>query len=58
MYAPVVTRFDTHAVPVEPATRAYMDAVMGHKAFREWHAGAMAEKTMGPVWNLDRSDPV
>jgi glutathione S-transferase len=43
MYAPVVTRFDTYAVPVEKDTRAYMDAVMNTPAFREWKEAALKE---------------
>jgi glutathione S-transferase len=44
MYAPVVTRFDTYALPADSATRAYMDAIMGTKAFRAWKADALKEK--------------
>jgi glutathione S-transferase len=43
MFAPVVTRFDTYAIPVKKDTRAYMDAVMGTKAFQAWKAAGMAE---------------
>ena len=43
MYAPVVTRLDTYALPVADDTRAYMDAVLGHPAFLEWKAAALAE---------------
>ena len=43
MFAPVVTRFDTYAVPIEGETRAYMDAVLGHPAFQEWRRAALAE---------------
>jgi glutathione S-transferase len=44
MYAPVVTRFDTYALPVDSGTREYMDAVMGTKAFGAWKADALKEK--------------
>jgi glutathione S-transferase len=44
MYAPVVTRFETYAIPVSPSTREYMDAVAGTAAFRAWKAAAVKEK--------------
>jgi glutathione S-transferase len=56
MYAPVVTRFDTYDVEVDGGTRAYMNAILKHPAFRAWHAGAMAEKTKGPGWVLDKEE--
>lgn len=43
MYAPVVNRLDTYAVPVRPETRAYMEAVTALPAWRDWMAGAAAE---------------
>ena len=43
MYAPVVARLHTYAVDVEPAARAYMDAVMALPAWREWHAAGVKE---------------
>jgi len=43
MYAPVVSRFHTYAVPVGAAARAYMDAVMGLPAWQEWRAAALKE---------------
>ncbi|HSP26360.1 MAG TPA: glutathione S-transferase family protein [Saliniramus sp.] len=43
MYAPVVTRFDTYSWPVDPTSRAYMDAVLALPAYREWLEGALAE---------------
>jgi glutathione S-transferase len=51
MYAPVLTRLRTYAIPVSSATRAYMDAVLGHPAFREWLTGAIAES-----WRIDNGD--
>jgi glutathione S-transferase len=44
MYAPVVTRFDTYAIPVCSSSREYMDAVSTTAAFRAWKAGAVKEK--------------
>ena len=43
MFAPVVTRLDTYAWPVDGDTRAYMDAVLTLPAFLAWKAGADAE---------------
>jgi glutathione S-transferase len=44
MYAPVVTRFDTYAIPVASDTRNYMDAVMDTPAFRSWKEAALKEE--------------
>jgi glutathione S-transferase len=57
MYAPVVTRFDTYSVPVDPACRAYMDAVLGTPAFQEWRAAALAETWIVPEDEVDE-EPV
>lgn len=43
MYAPVVTRFKTYSVELDPVSQAYADAVLDHPAMREWYAGAVAE---------------
>ena len=43
MYAPVVNRLHAYAIPVSPASRAYMDAVMALPSWRAWIAGAEAE---------------
>jgi glutathione S-transferase len=43
MYAPVVSRFHTYAVPVGGAVRTYMDAVMALPAWAEWKAAAVRE---------------
>ena len=51
MYAPVVNRLDTYAVPVRPETRAYMEAVMALPAWRAWIAGGAAEP-----WRNDAYD--
>ena len=36
MYAPVVFRFDRYGVPLDPACRAYADAMLGLPAIRRW----------------------
>jgi glutathione S-transferase len=43
MFAPVVHRFRTYAVPVAPEARAYMDTMMALPAFQEWTNGGLAE---------------
>jgi glutathione S-transferase len=43
MYAPVVSRLHTYAVPVGPSTHEYMEAVMALPAWREWADAGRAE---------------
>jgi glutathione S-transferase len=43
MYAPVVTRFDTYSIPVDPVCRAYMDAILTLPAFTAWRDAALQE---------------
>jgi len=43
MYAPVVSRFDTYAIPVADDTRAYMDTIMHTAAFTAWREAALKE---------------
>ncbi|MBR0831164.1 glutathione S-transferase family protein [Bradyrhizobium manausense] len=43
MYAPVVHRFRTYAIPVAPEVKAYMDAMMVLPAFQEWTKDGIAE---------------
>lgn len=43
MYAPVVTRFQSYGVPLDPVSAAYRDAVLELPAMREWYAAAAAE---------------
>jgi len=52
MYAPVVARFHNYGLPVSAATRAYMDAVMGLPAWREWYDAAMQES-----WIMQHNEP-
>lgn len=42
-FAPVVTRLETYAQSVAPATRRYMDAVFALPAMQQWIAEARAE---------------
>lgn len=43
MYAPVVSRFLTYGVELDPVSAAYADAVMDLPAMRDWAAAAAAE---------------
>jgi glutathione S-transferase len=43
MYAPVVTRFLTYDVALEPRLRRYCDTIMAMPEMREWVAAAKAE---------------
>jgi glutathione S-transferase len=52
MYAPVVSRLHTYAVEVGARSRAYMDAVMGLPAWREWADAARVEP-----WVLPEDEP-
>lgn len=51
MFAPVVNRFAAYAVPVTAGSRAYMDAMRAHPAWRDWETAAQAEG-----WTLPRID--
>ncbi|HXM31677.1 MAG TPA: glutathione S-transferase C-terminal domain-containing protein, partial [Xanthobacteraceae bacterium] len=43
MYAPVVTRFLTYDVKLDPVSAGYCKTVMALPAMREWVAAAKAE---------------
>ena len=43
MYAPVVHRFNSYGIEVNPACRTYMDAVLAHPDIREWASEASSE---------------
>ncbi|MFO1033674.1 MAG: glutathione S-transferase family protein [Hyphomicrobiales bacterium] len=48
MFTPVVTRFDSYAIPVGDATRHYMNAVMATEAFNTWLSAALKEPWIEP----------
>lgn len=52
MYAPIVLRFETYAVEVGPASRAYMSAVADLPAIREWEAAGRAEEWLLPQFEV------
>jgi glutathione S-transferase len=43
MFAPVVHRFRTYAIRVEPEVQAYMETMMSLPAFQEWTRAGLAE---------------
>ncbi|MDE1904255.1 MAG: glutathione S-transferase family protein [Alphaproteobacteria bacterium] len=43
MYAPVVSRLRSYAVPIDPDAAAYCDAIERHPPYREWAAAAKDE---------------
>jgi len=43
MFAPVVHRFRTYAIPIEPEVKAYMDVMTSLPAFQEWTRAGLAE---------------
>jgi glutathione S-transferase len=43
MFAPVTTRFVTYGVPLDAASRAYVDAIRDWPAMREWVAASELE---------------
>ncbi len=52
-FAPVVSRFGTYAVDLDPVCRAYAAAVQGHDWYREWALAAAAEP-----WGIAKYDSI
>jgi glutathione S-transferase len=53
MFAPVVTRFETYAIPVAKDSRAYMDTVLATSAFQKWKSAALKETWILPHDEVD-----
>jgi glutathione S-transferase len=53
MFAPVVARFETFAIPVSQSSRAYMNRVMGTASFQAWKQAALAESWVVPSDEVD-----
>ena len=53
MCAPLVTRLETYAFTVKPATLAYMKAIMKTTAFQSWKAAALLENQIVPEDEVD-----
>jgi len=43
MFSPVVSRFVSYSIALDPVCAAYVDAVQGTRGFRSWRLGALAE---------------
>lgn len=54
MYAPVVTRLKTYAVPLDGDAEAYCTAVLAHPAMKEWIAEARNEPWLIASAELDK----
>ncbi len=52
VFAPVVTRFQTYSVEMDPICRAYADAILAWPAVREWYAAAAAEPWLIPEYEV------
>jgi glutathione S-transferase len=52
MYAPVVTRFKTYGVELDPVSQAYCDAVLALAPMKQWYADAAAEP-----WIIAKYEP-
>jgi len=55
MYAPVVTRFITYAVPVPSFAAVYMKAVLSHPDVSEWIDKAQDEPWVIDQYEVDRA---
>ncbi len=53
MFAPVLTRLETFAIPVKKSTRDYMTAVLNTHAFQSWKTAALKEKWIVPEDEVD-----
>lgn len=51
MYAPVVSRFVTYSIEVDPVSRAYMDAIQALGGYRAWKDAAAEEP-----WTNERGE--
>jgi len=54
MYAPVVTRLKTYAVPLDGDAEAYCTAVLAYPAMKEWIAAARNEPWLIAGAELDK----
>jgi glutathione S-transferase len=53
MFAPVATRLHTYDIACDAVSRAYIDAVHAHPAFKAWREGALAEEQVIEPSELD-----
>jgi glutathione S-transferase len=43
MFAPVVTRFQTYSIPLDPVSRAYCETILALPAYQDWLNAALKE---------------
>lgn len=53
MFAPVVSRFVTYSIPLDPAVAPYAEAIQETKGYRSWRAAAHAEPWIMPEDEAD-----
>jgi glutathione S-transferase len=53
MYAPVVHRFLTYAIPLSPPAQAYVEAMQALPAFKQWTHEGLAETQLIPRFEQD-----
>jgi glutathione S-transferase len=53
MFAPVVTRLDTYAIPVEADAAEYMRTILAMPAYRRWLGAALKERWVVAVDEVD-----
>jgi glutathione S-transferase len=53
MFAPVVQRFESYAIPVSGQARDYMDRIKALASWNEWRLSAMAEEWRLPQFERD-----
>lgn len=53
MYAPVVHRFRTYAIELDPISQGYVSVMRALPAFREWIEAALAETMIIPKFEAD-----
>src|SRR3954466_9981348 len=53
MFAPVIHRFRTYAIPVEGGAKHYVDAMDALPAFQQWSSEGLAE-----TWLIDRLEAI
>lgn len=51
MFAPLLSRFDTYAIPLPEIVKDYSDSIMALPAFQEWKAAAMEES-----WSIPEAE--
>lgn len=51
MYAPIISRFTTYEVKVDPISKAYMNTILNLPAMKEWYQAAREEKETIPQYD-------